>query len=752
MIHHVPTVRHMSRFSWRTGAVAVLCTVAVLLTTAPAQADVGVLKTASVRDFGAAGDGVTNDSPAFDRTIAAVNGSGGGIVRIPAGTYLAGATIHMRSDVTLYFDRGATLLGAPSGYDPAEPNPNDAYQDFGHSHFHNAMITGDNLHHIGFAGPGVIDGGGNFITGNPKQGQADKLISLTRCSDLFVGSGLTLRRGGHFAMLINGCDGVQSDRLTIDTASDRDGWNVISTTNVRITNISIAANDDALAFKSDWALGATLPNGNVSVTGARLSARCCNALMFGSETCGDFTGYRFTDIAITSAGKSGLGMVSMDGAHISDVVYENVTMSGTASPITVKVGTRKRCGNDPGVGWIRDVHYRNVTGTSAGTFSPTVWGEPGGHEVSGITFENVHLTLPGGQSAPDPNAVPQNNGDYNPNGIGTRPAYGFYLHNVDGVSFDRAAFDLSADDPRPALIVNGGRDVKLHGVTAERGANSPFDVGLQSVEGYEVDPVGALRLSTPHSTGVAAGDLFTATATPATQTGLAGRRVLYQVRTAVAAGNPGWVTLAATGLPKGATARFTPEAVRPGGQATMTVTIPTGTRNATYPVTVVATGATATQYATAALTVTGGQDLTVSGLTVADPANAADWSVRSDLRSGDVLYGDRTWTLTGIPAELLGARWIRTANDSRTSTASPLARFTLSAPATVLVAVDTRLGRRPWLDASWTDTGSQLSPFEGGTTYRRYQVYAKDFPAGPVSLGPADAGTGAANMYTVLVV
>jgi hypothetical protein len=45
-----------------------------------------------------------------------------------------------------------------------------------------------------------------------------------------------------------------------------------------------------------------------------------------------------------------------------------------------------------------------------------------------------------------------------------------------------------------------------------------------------------------------------------------------------------------------------------------------------------------------------------------------------------------------------------------------------------------------------------LSPFEGGTTYRRYQIHAKAFPAGPVSLGAANAGTVASNMYTVLVV
>src|SRR5262249_55626662 len=137
------------------------------------------------RDFGALGDGVTNDTPAIDRAIQAANATGRTTLgHFPARTYLARASIHMPSHLNLSLDTGATLLGTRGGYDVPEPNPNDAYQDFGHSHFHDAMIWGDQLTNIGFVGGGVIDGGGNFITGNPSPGQADKLISLTRCNGL----------------------------------------------------------------------------------------------------------------------------------------------------------------------------------------------------------------------------------------------------------------------------------------------------------------------------------------------------------------------------------------------------------------------------------------------------------------------------------------------------------------------------------------------------------------------------------------
>ena len=60
------------------------------------------------------------------------------------------------------------------------------------------MIWGDSLTNIGFTGSGTIDGKGKFATGTPKSGQADKLISLTRCTGLTL-DGITLRNGGHFA-------------------------------------------------------------------------------------------------------------------------------------------------------------------------------------------------------------------------------------------------------------------------------------------------------------------------------------------------------------------------------------------------------------------------------------------------------------------------------------------------------------------------------------------------------------------------
>jgi len=71
-----------------------------------------------VKAYGARGDGVTIDTPAINKAIAAANTRGGGTVRFPPGIY-ACYSIHLKSKVVLYLEPGATILAAPirGGFD-----------------------------------------------------------------------------------------------------------------------------------------------------------------------------------------------------------------------------------------------------------------------------------------------------------------------------------------------------------------------------------------------------------------------------------------------------------------------------------------------------------------------------------------------------------------------------------------------------------------------------------------------------------
>ena len=128
----------------------------------------------NIRDFGATGDGKTIDSPAINKAIDAAAAAGGGTVFVPPGTYLC-FSIHLKSNICLSLDQAATILAADSpldenapGYDAPEPNEWDPYEDFGHSHWHNSLIWGENLENISIMGPGRIDGKGLSRGGNPR--------------------------------------------------------------------------------------------------------------------------------------------------------------------------------------------------------------------------------------------------------------------------------------------------------------------------------------------------------------------------------------------------------------------------------------------------------------------------------------------------------------------------------------------------------------------------------------------------------
>jgi polygalacturonase len=448
--------------------------------------------TFNVRDFGARGDGRAVDSPAINKAIAAAAAAGGGTVVFPNGTYLS-RSIHLASNVTLRLAGGATIRAASSGMDAPEPNSFSQWQDFGHSHFHNALMWGDGVHDVAITGTGTIDGAG-LVTGNSVPGGVgDKALSLKLCANIHV-DGVTFRRGGHFAVLFNGCHDLTFSNVKILTGADRDGINIVNSWNVDIGGSRVESVDDAIVLKSDFALGRTFPSHHIRVHDSTIRSTANNATQFGSETCGDFSDVRFDHLTITGAGKAGIGIVSMDGSVIDGITYADITMSRTAIPIYLKIGDRHSCPNHPAIGHIRNVSISNVTGTNAVSpvsgapeFSPTIAGASSAAKVENVTLTNVNLTVRGGHPASDATIVPpENNTKHAPKIYGTRPAYGWWLRHVTGITFTGCSVRFDRDDGRPAFLTDDGAAVRLDGVTLQRGGASPYDIGFHRVTGSTV--------------------------------------------------------------------------------------------------------------------------------------------------------------------------------------------------------------------------------------------------------------------------
>ena len=114
--------------------------------------------------------------PAINRAIEAAEASGGGTVYFAAGQYLC-YSIRLKSNVALHLDQGAVIIaadplpeGQAGGYDEPEPaQPWEAYQDYGHNHWHNSLIWGEDLHDISIYGPGRIWGRGLTRSNGPAE-------------------------------------------------------------------------------------------------------------------------------------------------------------------------------------------------------------------------------------------------------------------------------------------------------------------------------------------------------------------------------------------------------------------------------------------------------------------------------------------------------------------------------------------------------------------------------------------------------
>ncbi|MDR2577841.1 MAG: hypothetical protein LBC70_03385 [Chitinispirillales bacterium] len=144
----------------------------------------------------------------------------------------------------------------------------------------------------------------------------------------------------------------------------------------------------------------------------------------------------------------------------------------------------------------------------------------------------------------------------------------------------------------------------------------------------------------------------------------------------------------------------------------------------------------------------------IDSLMVSDAANAANWSVQSDFRISVAAYGDRTHTITAVPADLQGAEWVRAAMDSRTRTSpDTLVRFRMKKAGTVYVAHEDRVTAKPaWLAArGFTATGHTMAASDGQN--RTYTIYGREFAQGAnVALGiNSNDGITSTMMYIIAV-
>lgn len=494
----------------------------------------------NVKAFGAKGDGTTLDTPAINKAIDTAAAAGGGTVRFPAGSYLS-VSIRLKSNITLYLDQGATIVAAETSkgfkYDPPEPNPWDAYQDFGHSHWHNSLIWGESLENIGIIGPGLIWGKGLVRSGggsrtreqnealqknranepqkpfgypNPRDtvesGWGNKAISLKLCRNVLIRD-ISILHGGHFAILATGVDNLTIDNVKIDT--NRDGIDIDACRNVRISNCSVNSPfDDAICPKSSFALGFPRATENLTITNCQVTGydegtfldgtykreynryshnSPTGRIKFGTESNGGFKNITISNCVFDYS--RGFALESVDGGLLEDVTITNITMRDVVNPpFFLRLGNRGRGPKETTrVGAMRRILISNVVVHNADPkYASIISGIPG-YDIEDVKFNNIRIYYQGGgtkqQAALEP---PEKEKDYpEPVMFGEMPAYGFFVRHVKGLEMNNVEVSYMKEDLRPAFVLNDVKGADFFRVKAQRATDVPTFTFL-NVENFSV--------------------------------------------------------------------------------------------------------------------------------------------------------------------------------------------------------------------------------------------------------------------------
>ncbi|MDH7487319.1 MAG: glycoside hydrolase family 28 protein [Anaerolineae bacterium] len=362
-----------------------------------------------VRDFGAAGDGLSLDTAAIQRAIDACAMAGGGTVHCGTGTYVTGA-LFLRDRVTLELEAGATLLASQ---DPADYPVIHSRWEGVNQETHAPLIGGHQLEDIAIVGRGTIDGQGaawwqRFQDGTLRYPRP-RLISFTDCQKVLI-EGVTLMRSPGWTVNPVRCHNVTIDKVTILNPPDSpntDGINPDSCNNVRISNCHIDVGDDCIAIKSGTEAedpDRRLPCENITITNC-IMIHGHGGVVIGSEMSGGVRNiaisnciFEGTDRGIRLKSRRGRGGV------IEDVRVTNVIMTGALCPFTVNlyyacgawgnktVADRQPRAVDAGTPRVRRIHLSHITARDAKLAAGWVWGLPE-MPIEGVTLDDVWISM-----------------------------------------------------------------------------------------------------------------------------------------------------------------------------------------------------------------------------------------------------------------------------------------------------------------------------------------------------------------------
>lgn len=376
----------------------------------------------NVLQQGVVGDGKTLNTQSLQSAIDALHAKGGGQLYFPAGRYLTGS-LQLKSNVTLYLEKEAMLLGSTSPYDyPGFSTEKELKVN--NDHFDQALIYAEGAENIGITGEGCIDGQGqelaltidslhhtgelvdkHYNTYRKRPNTRPKLLFMRNCRKVELRK-TNFRSGAAWGLSFSLCVDLTIDSLHVENRAywNNDGIDISDCKYVRISNCFINSADDGICLKSHnrgaW-------NDRVSISNCHIISSA-SAIKFGTESLGGFKNVTIDNIRIKDTFRSAIAIESVDGAEIENVKLENIEI--------VCPGRATR-----GMAYMSVSRLKDVPENEKGYPEFTM-------------FEEL-------------------------------PSWGFYVRHVKGIQMHNVKLRLQEDDFRPAFVFDRVSDVRLSDIS-----------------------------------------------------------------------------------------------------------------------------------------------------------------------------------------------------------------------------------------------------------------------------------------------
>ncbi|MGC4102174.1 glycoside hydrolase family 28 protein [Ferruginibacter sp.] len=372
-------------------------------------------KVYNIKNFGAKGDGKTDDAVAIQKAIDACSKTGG-TVFIPAPFTFITGPFNLKSNIEFFVEGGAKILANPDEKvyikSAFRDNPGEG----------TIWIGAENISNLTISGTGEINGNGiSFMGAELEDSYVLKPFNIKdpRPHVLTIAGGHNIRikdvhigNSAYWTVHLIGCNDVTINGITLLNSlkvRNSDGIDLDHSKNVRISNCYIESGDDCICLKNRREYEEFGVCENITVTNCTMTSRSC-AIKIGSENMDTIRQVIFDNCIIKKSNR-GVGIQNRDEGVVTDILFSNMIIEGhlfsdvwwgKAEPIYI-TAYRRASGNHKDANWrfpkgategrvgaVKNIFFSNIKCTSE---NGVYISAESNDKLSNIVFDNVDVFI-----------------------------------------------------------------------------------------------------------------------------------------------------------------------------------------------------------------------------------------------------------------------------------------------------------------------------------------------------------------------